>query len=590
MRLADFVFEFLADHGADKIFMVTGRGALFLTDAVAKSKRLAVVCTHHEQAAAYAATARAQFNNTLGICLVSTGCASTNAITGVLNAYQDGLPVLFISGQNVLNETTYFTGHKIRTYGQQEANIVEIIKPITKFSVMLTDPRNIKRQLQEAIYLANDGKKGPVWIDIPLDLQSAQIEPNDLQDFVPTTVDIQAPEVDIAYLKDALSSSIRPLLLIGSGVRSANVIEQFSKFAEVNQLPVVVTPSSSDCYPLSHQLSIGSLGSMGCSRAGAFAVQNADCIIVLGNRLSSITTGIDFWKFARNAKLIVIDIDENEHKKYDLSIDRIILQDLRFLFERLSLERLTIDTTEWVTKCVHWKTFFAHEPHFLSNERVDLYELTNSLSTHLDDDAIIITDSGLIEVILPSNLNFGKKRRMIHPFSQGAMGFAIPAVLGVADTGRQIVVVVGDGSFMMNMQELETIRAHKIPLKLFVVNNNVYSIIRRRQKELFRNRTIGTDPGNGVTVPNFQKVANLFDFNYVHVEEPGQLESRIKMVLKSEGSFLCEIMGKEDQEYIEISHARNISGKFVRRPLEDQWPFLDREVFLSEMIVEPIDQ
>lgn len=590
MRLSDFVFESLADAGVDKVFLVTGRGALFLTDAVAKSKRLQAVCTHHEQAAAYAATARAQLQNALSVCLVSTGCASTNAVTGVLSAYQDGLPVLFISGQNVLKETTYFTGHKIRTYGQQEANIVEIVKPITKYAVTVTDPNDIKRHLQAAIFYANEGKKGPVWIDIPLDLQSAQIQPENLLGFEHCPKEIQAPENDLTYLREALSSAQRPVLVIGSGIRSANVVEQFTIFADVNQIPVVVTPSSADCYPLSHKLSVGSLGSMGCSRAGAFAVQNADCVVVLGNRLSSITTGVDYCKFARNAKLIVVDIDENEHTKFDIGIDRIIVQDLKYLFDRLGFARLTGKTVEWVEKCQHWKTIFSNEKDFVSNHRIDLYDLTKVLSSQMAQDAIVITDSGLIEVILPSNLNFGRYRRAIHPVSQGAMGFSIPAVLGVADTGRQIIVVVGDGSFMMNMQELETIRSHKIPLKLIVVNNNVYSIIRRRQKELFRNRTIGTDPTNGVTVPNFEKVANLFDFEYVRIDCPESLESGINRVLSVEGPVLCEIMGKDNQEYIEISHVKNASGKFVRRPLEDQWPFLDRNLFLSEMIIEPIDQ
>jgi acetolactate synthase-1/2/3 large subunit len=286
----------------------------------------------------------------------------------------------------------------------------------------------------------------------------------------------------------------------------------------------------------------------------------------------------------------VVDIDEDEHKKSDLIIDRLILQDLRFLFDRIGSSRLTGDISPWVDRCLHWKERFASEPYFASTDRVDLYDLTNSLSRHLSDDSIVITDSGLIEVILPSNLNFGDRRRMIHPVSQGSMGFSIPAVMGVADAGRQIVVVVGDGSIMMNLQELETIRAHSVPLKLIVVNNNVYSIIRRRQKELFRNRTIGTDPGNGVTVPNFEQVASLFGFKYILVDDPQSLDVLIEKVLQSDGPVLCEIMGKEDQEYIEISHAKNFAGKFVRRPLEDQRPFLDRDVFLSEMFIQPIDQ
>lgn len=590
MRLADYVFETLADHGVDTVYLVTGRGALFLTDAVAKTKRLRPVCTHHEQAAAFAATARAQLNNALGVCLVSTGCASTNAITGVLSAYQDGLPVLFISGQNVLKETTYYTKHNVRTYGQQEANIFEIVKSITKYAVTVTDARDIRIHLEQAIHLANEGKKGPVWIDIPLDLQSAQIEPKDLPGFTPSTAAIQAPAADIAYLQESLASAQRPVLLIGSGVRTANQLQSLAEFVQTNQIPVVYTPSSADCYPLSNPLSIGSLGSMGCSRAGAFAVQNADCLLVLGNRLSSLTTGVDYCKFARNAKLIVVDIDEDEHKKNELQIDRVVVQDLKNLFVLLGPDKLTGDIAPWAATCKRWKDLFVYEPHFASIDRIDLYDLTQALSNKLADDAIIITDSGLIEVILPSNLNFGSDRRSIHPVSQGAMGFAIPAVLGVANTQRQTVVVVGDGSFMMNMQELETIRAHKIPLKLLVVNNNVYSIIRRRQKELFRNRTIGTDPGNGVTVPNFEKVAKLFDFEYVHIDDINALGAGLDRVMQCAGPVLCEIMGKDDQEYIEVSRAKNSAGKFVSRPLEDQWPFLERDQFIAEMIVEPIDQ
>ena len=590
MRLADYLFETLADRGVDKVFMVTGRGALFLTDAVAKCKRLRPVCVHHEQAGAYAAAACAQLQNAPSVCLVSTGCASTNTVTGVLSAYQDGLPVVFISGQNVLKETTYYTGHKLRTYGQQEANIVEIVKSITKYAVTVTDPSDIRRHLEQALYLASEGKKGPVWLDIPLDLQSAQIEPEELSGFTPEVVLVQALQDDIEYLRAALALAHRPVLLIGSGLRSACRLAEFAEFAENNRIPVVYTPSSADCYPLSHPLSVGSLGSMGCSRAGAFAVQNADCLVVLGNRLSTITTGVDLCKFAREAKTIVVDIDPDEHSKNELRIDRLVLQDLATLFERLGTQRITGDIAAWVVTCARWKRNYAVDPYFNSTDRVDLYNLTSALSAELNDDAIVITDSGLIEVIVPSNLSYGSRRRAIHPVSQGAMGFSIPAVLGVADARRQTVVVVGDGSFMMNMQELETIRAHKIPLKLIVVNNNVYSIIRRRQKELFRNRTIGTDPSNGVTVPCFEKVAALFDFGYVRIDSLAGLVGGLREVLRGEGAILCEIMGKEDQEYVEVSHAKNNSGKFVRRPLEDQWPFLERNAFLAEMIVQAIDQ
>ncbi|MBM4230909.1 MAG: thiamine pyrophosphate-binding protein [Gammaproteobacteria bacterium] len=591
MRVVDYVCETLADHGVSAVFLVTGRGALFLTDGVAKSKRLRAVCTHHEQSASFAAVARGQLNNSVSACFVSTGCASTNAITGVLSAYQDGIPVVFVSGQNVLKETTAFTGLPLRTYGQQEANIVEIVKPITKYAAMLKDPADIRFLLEKALFLANDGKKGPVWIDIPLDLQSAQIEPDELRSFGNVhAITKQVSATDLSFLREKLSTAIRPVVLIGSGVRSADQCGALRRFVEENQLPVVYTPSSADVFPLSEELSIGSLGAMGCSRAGALAVQNSDCLLVLGNRLSSLTTGVDYCKFARGATIIVIDIDEVEHQKSELRIDRLIVQDLRSFFAGFGTARVTGDIAAWVGKCKYWKRRFCFEAFFSSTGPVDLYDLTRVLNRILDDDAVVVTDSGLIEVILPSNLDYGPNRRAIHPVSQGAMGFSVPAALGVADQGHQTVVVVGDGSIMMNLQELETIRAQKLPVKIVVINNNVYSIIRRRQKELFRNRTIGTDPENGVTVPSFERVANLFGFSFFKVQDVSGLERGLKSALSCEGPVICEVMGKEDQAYIEISHAKNSQGKFVRRPLEDQWPFLDREDFLSEMIIDPIDQ
>jgi len=590
MRLADYIADKLVDIGVDKVFLVTGRGALFLTDAVARNKNISAICTHHEQSAAYAAVAHAQYHNTTSACLVSTGCASTNAVTGVLSAYQDGLPVVFISGQNTLRETTYFTKHKIRTYGQQEANIVEIVKSITKYAVTITDPSTIRYDLEKALYLANEGVKGPVWVDIPLDLQSAQIDPENLESFNGTRLPTQAHNSDIAYFEDCLKCSERPVVLIGSGIRSAGVIDKFISFVDSNQIPVVYTASAPDVFSLSHKLSIGSLGSMGCSRAGAFAVQNSDCVIVLGNRLSSITTGTDCHKFARHAKLIVVDIDEAEHRKSDLKIDKIIVQDLKNFFDRLSNNRLTKDISVWIDKCVHWKEAFVNEIKFESVDKIDLYQLIAELSTQLDEDAIIITDSGFIEVTLPTKLDYKTQRRAIHPISQGAMGFAIPAALGLSGVNKQVVVVVGDGSIMMNLQELESLRYNNVIVKILVLNNNVYSIIRRRQKELFRKRIIGTDPSNGVSVPVFSKVANLFGLEYEKISTPDELKSKLSDVLNCEKSVLCEIVTKENQEYIEISHAKTSSGKYVRRPLEDQWPFLERNDFIKEMIIEPIDQ
>ena len=590
MRLSDYVFERVAEAGVDSVFLVTGRGALFLTDALAKNENLKHFCMHNEQAVSYAANAYAQVKNDIGVCLVSTGCASTNAVTGVLTAWQDGLPVVFISGQNTLRETQAHTGLAIRTFGQQEADIVSIVKSITKYAVTVQDPKDIGTVIDEAFYLANSGKKGPVWIDIPLDIQSARVDPEELvrKKFDSITNSLTIDDLD--FLTSSLETSLRPIIVLGAGVRSSKMELRFKRFAETNQIPVVYTGSSPDIYSLSNDLCVGSFGSMGCARAGSFAVQNADLILVLGNRLNSLTTGIDFCKFGREATTIVVDIDAIEHSKESIKIDRLIIADLACFFDDCGEDKLTGNTSAWIDKVKSWKLLWFNETHFTHDEKVDLYQLCKALSDGLDNNANVITDSGFAEVILPTNMDFGSSRRSVHPYSQGAMGYSIPAVVGTfAASKNQLVVVVGDGSFMMNMQELESIRHHKIPVKLIVINNNVYSIIERRQKELFRRRTIGTTPEDGVTVPDFKKVAEVFDMPYHLIDSPADLEAQIRNILSMDGPVLCEIMGRHDQEYIEVANAKTSTGKFVRRPLEDQWPFISRELLLSEMIIAPID-
>lgn len=594
MRLADYLMNCLSKAGVKTVFTVTGRGSLFLTDALAKHQELKHVCVHHEQSAAFAAIANAEQTDCIGVCLVSTGCASTNAITGVLSAWQDQIPVIFISGQNILQETTRHTGIKLRTYGQQEADIVSIVEPITKFAHMISSKEEAKDIINKAINEATSGRKGPVWIDIPLDLQSAHIEAPDTDP--EPNIENDAPKVnseDIKKTASALKKAKRPLILIGSGVRSSKAINEVKSFAKTRNIPVVFSASAPDIYGSANELSIGSVGAMGCSRAGNFAVQNCDMLLVLGCRMTPLTTGSDFCKFARDAEIHVVDIDMEEHKKASISIDHLIHSDVKYFVDKLARHGDFKAPEEWVETCKRWKNLFAKAgPEFTANDEVDLYDLADALSQITPTPASIITDSGLIEVIIPTNVRFKDGVNCIHPASQGAMGFALPAAVGASfDTDKTVIAIIGDGSIMMNLQELETIRYHQLPVKIFVVNNNVYSIIRRRQKDLFRRRIIGTDPENGVSTPNFSNVASCFGLNYQRIDTPVNLTDQIEKILNIKGPVLCEIKGRENQSYIEVGHARTQSeGRFVRRPLEDQTPFLDREVFLSEMIIDPIDQ
>ena len=329
IRVADYIIERLVSENINEIFMVTGRGALFLTDAVAKHSRINSIAMHHEQAAGYAAVAYAQYKESLGACMVSTGCAATNAITPVLSAWQDGIPCIFISGQNSLQETSRHTGIPLRTYGQQEADIISLVTPITKYAVMLTDPNDIVFEIEKAIFLAKSGRKGPVWIDVPLDIQNMRIDPDQLKRFQPHDINSYQPTVDdVEYITKSLELSKRPVVLIGSGVRSSNALAQLKAFIEINEIPLTYATSAVDSYGLENALSIGSVGTMGCSRAGNFAVQNSDLLLVLGHRLTSMTTGNDCTKFARDAKVIVVDIDAIEHTKKNVNIDKVIISDI----------------------------------------------------------------------------------------------------------------------------------------------------------------------------------------------------------------------------------------------------------------------
>lgn len=593
IRVADYIMERLNAEGVNHIFTVTGRGALFLSDAVAKHKGLTCISVHHEQAAAYSAVAYAQYTGKLGACLVSTGCAVTNALSGVLSAWQDGIPCIFVSGQNTLNETSRYTGIPIRTYGQQETDVIPIVESVTKYAVMITDPKRIVYEFEKALYLAQTGRKGPVWIDVPLDIQSMRVEPNELEHFVPEEASEYAPLLeDINYVASLLQNSKRPVILIGSGIHSANADQIFKAFLEKYPIPVTYAGTAPDTYGTDNSLSIGSVGTMGCSRAGNFTVQNADLLLVLGNRLTSMTTGTDYCKFAREAKVVVVDIDKVEHSKKSIRIDRLIIADVKKFLTALIDAPIKMASEEWLNKCLHWKLIFPNcEDKYKVTGKVDLYHLAECLSKAMPEESVFVSDSGFIEVILPTNISFGKGKRCIHPALQGAMGFALPGAVGAHyASNRPVITVIGDGSIMMNLQELQTIRFNNIPVKIFVVNNNAYAIIRKRQIDLFRTRTIGTDSSNGVGCPDFNKIADGFDIPYVKIDNNTDLQQRIESVIAMDGPVLCEIMGLENQEYIEASHTRNSEKRLVRRPIEDQAPFLDRKLFLSEMIIEPIDQ
>ena len=592
MRVADYIMQRLVEAGIGHLFMVTGRGILYLSDAAAKCEELTCISVHHEQAGAYAAMSYAQYNGNLGACLVSTGCAGTNALTGVLCAWQDEVPCMFISGQNTLRETVRHTNLPIRTYGQQEADIVSIVSPITKYAVMIESPDRIAYEMDKALYFAKNGKKGPVWIDVPLDIQNMRIEPDELERFIPNQENNDISEKDIIFVNKLLNKAERPVLLLGGGIRNSGAVKILRYVADTLHIPVVYASSAVDVYGAEHELSLGVVGTMAANRAANFAVQNSDMLLVLGNRLTSMTVGNESEKFARAATIVVVDIDPVEHEKGTVQIDRFINADVGAFLERLSQCRIKETEGAWQEKCRHWKQIFPKcEIERKQSKEVDLYYLAESLSGCLERDALVVCDAGLEELIIPTTVAFYGEQRCLHPVSQGVMGYALPAAIGAwLASERQTVAVIGDGSVMMNVQELQTISYHKYPIKILIINNNCYAVIRKRQHDLFRTRTIGTDKSNGISCPDFKKLADCFGLQYKKIENSVNLDSELRSVLSCEGAILCEIMALDNQSYIHSSFTRSKSGKFVQRPLEDQSPFLERSLFLSEMIIEPIDQ
>lgn len=594
-RVADYIIQKLHREGINHIFLVTGRGILFLSDAVAREDGFKGISTYHEQGASYAAMAYAQARDGLGACLVSTGCAATNAVTAALCAWQDNIPVVFISGQHMLQETTRYTGIQLRTFGSQEADIIEIVKPITKYAVMLTDPTQVVLELEKALYYAMHGRKGPVWIDIPLDVQNMRVDPEKLAHFSGSNDSPKISDHELKQVVIDLNKAKRPILLIGGGVRSAGAQNKISRLVEFMHIPLVFTPSAADIYGAANTLSIGAIGSIGGSRAGNFVLQNADYILAIGTKLCSQATGTDYKTFARAAKITVVDIDPIEHTKSAAPIDTVILSDAKDFLEILLTEKLPEIADIWKEKCCHWKEVFSIDnEEFIqqqkTNKVIDLYLFSESLSHKLTDDTTVITDAGFEELIVPSAIQYRFRQRCLFPAAQGAMGYAIPAIIGAHFAGKKhIVTIVGDGSIMMNIQELQAISFHKIPVKIFVINNNMYAVIRKRQKDLFRKRTIGNDPSDGVAEPDFKKLANSFNIHYEKIEDSSALNEKVEQVLNKDGAVICEVMCTSEQKFLHKSYAINEKRQLVFRPLEDLSPFMDRKKLQEEMVIEPIE-
>lgn len=592
IRVADYVMKRLEEMGVESLFYVPGGQCVFLMDALRRSEKIRGIAMHHEQSVSMAALSYAEYAGGLGAGVVTTGCGGTNTLTGLLHAWQDSIPMIIISGQQNYHQTIKASGLPLRQVGIQETDIETIVKPITKFAKTVEDAQKIAYYLDQAFHLATTGRKGPVWIDIPLNVQNAMVEEENLKRYTPEYHISSASEEEISYAVKALQNADRPVILAGNGIKGAHAESELSGFAKKNQIPVLFTRHSYDIFPYDHEFNYGIVASAGgAARYANFIVQNSDCVLCIGNRLSVDTTGPEREKFAREAKIIVVDIDEAEHSKQGVKIDKLIISDAKKFLERMIGENISANCSGWLEKCRHWKEIMRYAPALTSeNNRIDAKYFMQQLSRLSPWGTAYISDAGFTGATAPISTFLKEGERFIHSHAQGEMGFALPGACGIAVlTDKPVVVYEGDGSFMMNLQELQTIVRNQFNIKIMIINNNGYCGVRHGQKAHFRGKTIGTDPSNGVDFPSFEKIANAFGLKYIKIVNDAGIDAGVKMIFSDNAPVLCEVMCDPDQ--FDLHNALVTYGKrqFGFRPIEDQSPFLERDVFFEEMIVKPME-
>lgn len=595
MRLADYVANFVADLGVKAVFLVPGGGNMFLADAFGKHPLIDYVPHHHEQAASIAAEAYGRVVEDLGVAVVTTGPGGTNAITGVAGAWIDSAPMLVISGQVKRSDLKGDTG--VRQMGPQEVDIVSLVKPITKYAVTAMEPNRIRHHLEEAVYHTRSGRRGPVWVDIPLDIQNAPIDTETLEGFTPPVDTNTALDEAARALLQMLDSAERPLLLAGHGVRQAGAARIFREFAERLNIPVATTWLACDMFPSDHPLSVGRPGTVAL-RAPNFAVQNSDLLIAIGARLDNVTTAHNPAKFGRNAKKVMIDVDANELRKLGDAVDVKIEADARSFIEtmlRISNEAAGRDRSGWLAHCDRWKDRYPVNDGqaFPNSGIISHYHLTKVLSDEIPEDTLIVTgSSGLAVEIFYTSFTVRAGQRIFLTSGLGAMGYGLPALIGagVANGRKPFVAVESDGSLMMNVQELSTIAAQKLPVKLFIFNNNGYASIRNTQRNYFDGRYVGTGPEARLYFPDFSKLAEVHGIPAISVRDAGDLLGVVRKVMAhTDGPILCDVHVQNNEALQPKSSALpQPDGSILSMPLEDMSPLLPLDELKSNMIV-PID-
>jgi acetolactate synthase-1/2/3 large subunit len=592
MNVSEYIFNFFSDKGINTVFMVTGGQAMYLNDAVGKNKNFEIICTHHEQSAAMAADAYGRIKNKPAIALVTAGPGSVNALNGVVGGYTDSSPMIVISGQANLSFVKYQDETNIRQFGIQGINIKPLVSNYVKYFITIDDTSKLPFYLNEAYNAATTGRPGPVWIDVPLDLQRQEV---DKESFMPVKNIFEQPS-SIGYkyynqVIDKLSNSKRPIFLVGQGVSLANAREDFLQLLESVKIPVITSRLGIDLIESENPLYVGRPGNYG-ERAANFAIQNSDLIISIGCRLASALVGHAPGEFGKHSYKFIVDIDESELNKPGVKIDTKICMDCKEFILGLKkqlMEKPCFDFSEWIRVCNNWKKNYpVVQPEYKNETPVNSYYFMDRLSDLVSENANILVDTGSCFHVACQTWKIKKGQHYLTTGGLSSMGYWVAGIGAcLANDRKETIVITGDGSLQMNIQEFATIKHNKLPIKVFILNNNGYLLIRHTQRNFMDDRFIGESPQTGVWCPDSLEIAKAYGIKALRINGTDEIDNKIKEILSCNEPVICDVMTPEWQLLIpRVASDKSPDGKLISREYSDMFPYLPRDEYQKNMIAE----
>ena len=588
IKVSDYIVDFFHKNGMDTLFTITGGFAMHLNDSFGNNKNYNIYYQHHEQACGYSAVGYSKTNSKPCIVCTTAGCAATNAITPCLVAHQDSLPVLFISGQVKSTESIRKINTEnmvLRHYAGADSDIISMVTPITKYAKEILNVSEVNNVLIEAFNNLINGRPGPVWLSIPVDIQGMlidEIEVPLIKKDIKQSNNVNQQELENMY--ELLKNAERPLIIAGNGIKLGKCGEKFTKFLEKYNIPVVVTILATDTIETCNNLYCGKIGLIG-DRSGNFTMQNCDLLISLGCRMAQGIVGYREDWFAREAKIIYIDNDQNELEKNNIKYELKINMDLNLFFDSYNYGKKNYDM--WLKKCLHWKNKWLFETpiDMLNTEIINPYNALKQFFSLAPKNKITLASSGSIITNVWHMVNIKKDDKFLHS-SQGDMGFELPAAIGaqIAEPGKMIIPFLGEGSFQLNIQELQTIVQYKLPIKILLFNNGAYGAIQITQTNFFKNK-FGVDYSSGLSFPNTEKIANAYGIKYISARKNDEIETSLQEFIDCKDAIILEVFCCIQGRYPRLNAIKNDDGTFTNRPYEDMDPFLSREEFKNEMIV-----